>query len=666
MRRSVRPAAYAGVESSSTVEFPALQLTAQPAGSPARSTLLESGFPFAEASAVAQRDRYCRDHAYSVHKWWARRPPAVIRSLLLAAALPATASREEFWEAFASQEQHLADWRVGDPFMGGATTLVEASRLGAQVVGIDVDPLAVRIAAQELDVLDVPAFEDAASQLLRYLQAQHGDLYPVAGDHRPLHHFWLRRATCLECGEKSMLYRNLWLVRDRGLPGAVVRDSAGVAFCPDCLSLHHLRACQKQVRCCRRHRPTDTGTYQRARFTCPGCGAHARNDQLKVGRLERVLLAIEDTVDGGRRELRPPTAADQSALIAADAILDGLDGPPTASLADVDSGRPAAYGFKTVADLFSSRQQIVFAAAFAWIRRCQTAETIRRALSLSVSNALGSNNLLCGYATDYGRLSSLFSGVRAYSMPVLSVELNPLHPTAGRGTLAMTLGRMARSGRKEVRRHCFDTAKNAVVSHSFSTTINSRSSVMCRSADRPLLHPFGKLDIVVTDPPYFDFIPYSDLSLLYRAWPHGGAAGEALGGAPIYPVGENPADEFARRLGRAFANVRGALKPGALMTFTYHSSHEQAWTALEEAIKQSGFAVTAVFPVWADGRSGGHGHAGNCEWDLVFVCRPATPTGTGIAASCDDWLRQIQPTVVEDSDRRSMELGLAAAKRLSV
>ena len=53
-------------------------------------TLLESGFPFCEVSAVALADRQCKDSVYSVHKWWARRPPAVIRALLLAATQPAS------------------------------------------------------------------------------------------------------------------------------------------------------------------------------------------------------------------------------------------------------------------------------------------------------------------------------------------------------------------------------------------------------------------------------------------------------------------------------------------------------------------------------------------------------------------------------------------------
>lgn len=628
--------------------------------------MLEHGFPFEDVSAVAQRDRYSRDHAYAVHKWWARRPPAVIRSLLLAAALPAATTPEAFWEAFANDALHLADWRVGDPFAGGATTLVEASRLGAKVAGIDVDPLAVKIAAQELSTLEATSFEREALALLAHLRKEHDELYPSFGTRRPLHYFWLRRVTCSQCSEASLLYRNLLLVRDRRLPGAVVRDSAGVAFCPDCGKLHPLSENQRQVRCCGRHRPVVGGTYERGRFTCPCCGMRARNDELRVGLLPRVLIAVEQTVDGERRELRPPTPKDHRALTSAESRASGLDGPPQASLRGIDCGRPAAYGFQTVRDLFSARQLVVFNAAFSWIRERQTTDALRRALSLSVSNALGSNNLLCGYATDYGRLSSLFSGVRAYSMPVLSVELNPLHPDAGRGTLAKTLRRTARSGRKGARRHRFDPTKTAVVPHVFSTTLSAHSSVVCRSADRPLVHPFGKFDLVVTDPPYFDFIPYSDLSLLYRAWLSGDGESAPLGGTPIYPLGDDPANEFAQRLGRAFTNVRKVLKPGALMTFTYHSSHEAAWDALGNAIEGSAFAVTAVFPVWADGRSGGHGHAGNCEWDLVFVCRPGRPTGNGITASCEDWLRRIAPAKVEASDRRSMELGLATASRLSV
>jgi adenine-specific DNA methylase len=107
--------------------------------------------------------------------------------------------------------------------MGGATTLVEASRLGADVTGIDVDPLAVRVARVELSRLDREAFEAQAAELLEGLREIHGDLFPGVEEAEPLHYFRLRETVCQKCDELSLIYRNLWLARDRGLAGAVVR-----------------------------------------------------------------------------------------------------------------------------------------------------------------------------------------------------------------------------------------------------------------------------------------------------------------------------------------------------------------------------------------------------------------------------------------------------------
>jgi adenine-specific DNA methylase len=630
-----------------------------PAAAAAPQTMLEAAFPFELVSKVARRDRYSNDRTYAVHKWWARRPPAVIRAILLAAVLPPDTQESEFWRLFSEESTPLAGIVVGDPFMGGATTLVEASRLGADVSGVDVDPLAVRIARVELETLDRQAFEAEAEALLSHLREQHDALYPSPTGREPLHYFRLREASCSACGEPSLIYRNLWLARDRGLAGAVVRDHGGVVFCPLCQKLHYLAADRKVINCCGRRHHVDEGTYARARFQCPCCGELANNEQLQVGRRTSRLIAIEETVEGGYREIRSPSGAD----IDASSVVCSAD-RANSPLGQVDSGRPASYGFETVADLFHSRQRAVFNDAFDWVAARRVGDGLREALMLAVSNALGSNNALCGYATDYGRLSSAFSAVRAYSVPVLSVELNPLHRSAGRGTLAATLRRLKQSTADSVRRNAFEPAQGVVVPRNFSAASQGRFSVSCSSADRPLPTEFGKFDLVLTDPPYFDFIPYSDLSLLYRAWLAPESRTEDLGGAPIYPVGEDASSEFAGRLTGAFKRIRSALKSAAPMIFTFHSSHEEAWEAVGCALRRSGFRVNAVFPVWADGRGGSHGHSGNCEWDLVFVCRPSSATGTHLRASVKDWADRIGESELESSDRRNFELGLAMAKNL--
>src|SRR5208283_3041806 len=114
------------------------------------ATLLETALPYREMSLVAKADRRAVDPVYAAHRWWARRPPGVIRALLLASALPASTPEREFWVKFGVAERHLEGLRVHDMFAGGGAMLVEAARLGGIPSGTDVDPLAVDIVRHEL------------------------------------------------------------------------------------------------------------------------------------------------------------------------------------------------------------------------------------------------------------------------------------------------------------------------------------------------------------------------------------------------------------------------------------------------------------------------------------------------------------------------------------
>src|SRR5687767_3525400 len=105
-------------------------------------TLLEHALPFREISLVINSDRRALDPVYGVHRWWARRPAALLRAALLAASLPADSALVRFWDAYSSPGRPLQGWQVYDPFSGGGCTLVEAARLGARVAGGDIDPLA--------------------------------------------------------------------------------------------------------------------------------------------------------------------------------------------------------------------------------------------------------------------------------------------------------------------------------------------------------------------------------------------------------------------------------------------------------------------------------------------------------------------------------------------
>src|SRR5437667_2194862 len=100
---------------------------------------LELCFDIAFTAALAQREKQIQQSyrpIIGIHKWFARRPGTVFRSLLLAEFGGPAAVETSYWQAH--------DFRgvIADPFMGGGTPVLEANRLGFHVVGTDINPMA--------------------------------------------------------------------------------------------------------------------------------------------------------------------------------------------------------------------------------------------------------------------------------------------------------------------------------------------------------------------------------------------------------------------------------------------------------------------------------------------------------------------------------------------
>ena len=433
-----------------------------------RRTFLEDGFPFREISLVISADRRARDPVYGIHRWWARRPPALLRGLLIASNLDAEATTEDFWRLFGSAERPLAGQRVLDPFAGGGSTLVEAARLGAHVVGSDVDPLAVRIVTAEIGPLQEEPLRKAGAELLAWLTDKFTKLYPAKDAAAPLHYFHVPIVECPSCRHRGPLYRNLVLVRDSERRGAVVRTNGLTCYCPSCFSLRHMKSPDAvRLRCCGRQRSIWSGTFSGQSYRCPECGAKSSHRDLKTGVAEQRLVAVEETPPDGRRRLRAPTSEDlkaqQRALRSLSSQRKRLHLPTGAVQVGHHDDRPISYGITRYDELFTPRQLLVLGSAWRWISERDWPEPVTFVLEMALSNALATNNRLCGYATDYGRLSALFA-VRGYSLPALAVELNPLHPTGGRGTIAACLARVERAaGATRVRRYTWHAAKQRAV-----------------------------------------------------------------------------------------------------------------------------------------------------------------------------------------------------------
>lgn len=624
------------------------------------ASLIETNFPFKEFSKIAAADRRAKDPVYSVHRWWARRPPGLMRGVLLAASLPAGTTIEDFWRSYEENARPLQNLRVHDPFVGGGSTLVEAARLGAIASGTDVDPLAVAITSYELNPAPSSHLEDAGARLLNTLEKRFSRLLQgPSPEWTPLHYFYIHEVDCKNCTKRSPLYRTPVIAKDTGRSGAVVRNAAQIVFCPDCFDLKELgRADQKWFTCCRRIR-VDKGTYVAQRFSCPHCGTAALHSELQTGAAVRRLIAIEETASTEYRRIRKPSECDLRRVAASGRYIrrhaDALHLPEGAFTVDRVDLRPLSFGITQPRQLFTARQLCIFGFAFAWINAQDFSEEVKGGLRLALSNALATNNKLCGYATEYGRIAPLFS-VRSYSLPALAVELNPLHPTAGRGTIARSIERVVRAADVSVRRYSWSPRKRTV--HPIQVTyepIRQAKAVRCEDARTMVDDARATVDLCVFDPPYFDYISYSELSEFFRFW----SRDLQLGGEPLLPRGDDRPSAFGKTFGACLQSALHRLKPNRPIAFTFHSADPLAWKAVDIGLGIAGLLVTAMWPVRADGHMGHHTEEGNCEWDIVVVCRRATEAIPAISQTkLSEWTKSVRPLKVSEADRLNFKLAL--------
>ena len=129
-------------------------------------TCLEVDFPILPINQIAAIEGNSGKPIYQMSKWWARRRSSVFRSMLLAAAIKApedeSKAAKAVWEVYYANHQKrgaLRHLKVAEPFMGGGTTIVEGSRLGMQMFGCDLNPVAWFVVKNEMAHVDIAEVE---------------------------------------------------------------------------------------------------------------------------------------------------------------------------------------------------------------------------------------------------------------------------------------------------------------------------------------------------------------------------------------------------------------------------------------------------------------------------------------------------------------------------
>lgn len=144
-----------------------------------KPTCLEADFPIAQINALSNLEGNAGKPIYQMSKWWARRRSSVFRSMLIAAATEAPDDPNEaakrVWDHYYCNHQKAGSFKqlkVLDCFMGGGTTLVEGSRLGMQMTGVDLNPVAWFVVKNELACSDPEQVKALFEEIERKVKPQ--------------------------------------------------------------------------------------------------------------------------------------------------------------------------------------------------------------------------------------------------------------------------------------------------------------------------------------------------------------------------------------------------------------------------------------------------------------------------------------------------------------
>ncbi|MGH8291685.1 MAG: hypothetical protein ACREV7_22380 [Steroidobacteraceae bacterium] len=229
---------------------------------------IENNYNIRFIASLALREKQIQQNyrpIIAVHKWFARRPGTLFRGLLLSEFGKGPVDRIYY------ESNSFERTRIADPFMGGGTPLLEANRLGCNVVGMDINPMATWVVREEIDALDLDAYGESSARLLKQLADTLGDLYktrcPITGrrDADVKYFLWLKTGTCSSCAKEFDLFPGYVLAEDS-------RHPAYVLVCHDCGNLNEVGNPAKPGKCSCGVKLRTEGPIQRNKCACPHCG----------------------------------------------------------------------------------------------------------------------------------------------------------------------------------------------------------------------------------------------------------------------------------------------------------------------------------------------------------------------------------------------------------
>ncbi|MEW6227261.1 MAG: DNA methylase [Bacillota bacterium] len=615
--------------------------------------MIERNFDVPFIAGLAYREKQIQQNyrpVIAVHKWFARRPGTLFRGLLLSEFLEKPL-REVFY-----QSNDLSGIRVADPFMGGGILLLEANRLGCDVVGYDINPLSYWIVREEIESINLVQYKQVATHVAESLENQVGHLFRTrctecGSPDAPVKYFlWVKTQRCCNCGSTNDLFPGY-------LVAANVRHPRNVFVCPECGVLSEVEERKNPGACASCSASlSPPGPARQGRFICKACGVANDYPDPGAGPPQHRMFAIEYRCARCRprhegRFFKRPDLDDLAKYAEAGrrwAEMQPSFVPDEEIPAGDETNRLHRWGYRRYRDMFNERQLLCLELTCREISSYPD-ERVRNALATNLSDLLRYQNMLCRYDTVALKSLDIFS-VHGFPVGLVQCESNFLGITSRAKGASIGSGGWVNITEKYIKAKSYcerpfeithRQGKKTVVytpgewigdHRRIRTETKSRQiNLICDSATSAEIEPHS-IDMVLTDPPYFGNVQYAELVDFCYVWLRRLVS---TGDGVFRPLSTRNPDEltgnqtmarglehFTRGLSEVFCRMSWALKPGRPLVFTYHHNTLEAYYPVAVAILDAGLTCTASFP--CPGEMGASIHingTGSSIVDTVFVCR---------------------------------------------
>lgn len=568
------------------------------------------------------------------------------------------ANPDAMWDLY-SKDVRVEDADVLDPFMGGGTSLLEAIRFDADVTGVDLNPVAWFITKKELEAHTVDpdalrdAFEDVEDSVAEELQSRYETTCPNDEDHVAdvVYAFWVRELDCTSCGETVLLFKDYRVAKERYGNG----DRYHVC-CPDCGNISLTDDYQTETVCpdCSNEYVPENGPVSRGgNYGCPSCGlkypivdaiADGQSYAESLYALEYYCTECEDegkarpTYKGYKRANEEDIkhferAADR--WESEDTLTDYApqgdipEGAITTS-SSISGNDVFRHGYKSWQDMFNDRQLYCLSTLLQAIDEEVDDQTVKEYLLLAFSDSLMFQNSFSIYNINGNKIEGIFRQ-NSFTPEVEYTENNVWGTRAGRGTFRNTWDKVVDGvefAHSPTERYIVNGETEETAP--FEKPVGGEYTI--HQGDLRDVDLESEYDAIITDPPYYDNVVYSEVSDFFYVWQRLLLGDEYEGfSLEATPRGKsivaNPAegkdtDSFESELRTSFSRMGDVLADDGVLVFTYRHGDEDTWGALLESLCDEGFDVTATYPISANLSEFVVGDELN--FSVVVVARPAT------------------------------------------